>query len=96
MDFVEVLMFFGEGKGFLVAIPTFSAAVLRLTLTLTNYLKKNYTEDDWSKIIALQPLCENKVLQMTAWLSSVSWGSLNLAVAPFHCKNKVSTCYNKK
>ena len=96
MDFVEVLMFFGEGRGFLVAIHTFSAAVLWLTLTLTNYLKKNYTEDDSSKIIALQPLSENKVLQMTTWLSSESWGSLNLAVVPFHCKDKVSTCYNKK
>lgn len=88
-------MSFGEGRGILVAIHTFSAAVLRLTLT--NYLKKKTdTEDDWSKIIALQPLSENKVLQMTAWLSSVSWGRLNLAVAPFHCKDKVSTCYNKK
>ena len=40
MDFVEVLMSFGEGRGFLVAIHTFSAAVLLLNLTLTNYLKK--------------------------------------------------------
>lgn len=47
MDFIEVLMSFGEGRGCLVAIHTFSAAVIRLTLTLTNYLKKKTdTEDD--------------------------------------------------
>ena len=40
MDFVEVLMSLGKGRGFLVAIQTFPAAVLQLTLTLTNYLKK--------------------------------------------------------
>lgn len=44
MDFVEVLMYFGEGRDFLVAIHTFPAAVLQLTLT--NYLKKTDTEDD--------------------------------------------------
>lgn len=35
MHFVEVLMSFGEGRVFLVAIHTFPAAVLWLTLTLT-------------------------------------------------------------